>query len=145
MINVKLYIPVSQGQIGLSVARRSSIESTDSVVVGRSLYWEMALNSFFLSSLIRLRILCRCLLRSAAKNTAKRILRRICIKLVIVLMDIQKAPYKLCYKAHISSAIKNAIVEYFDYTSGHLTIINNLECGQCSSNAGSWVMVTLDI
>lgn len=65
--------------------------------------------------------------------------------MVIVLMDIQKAPYKLCYKAHISSTTKNAIVEYFDYTSGHLTIINNLECGQRSSNAGSWVMVTLDI
>lgn len=65
--------------------------------------------------------------------------------MVIVLMDIQKAPYKLCYKAHISPATKNAIVEYFDYTSVHLTIINNLECGQCSSNAGSWAMVTLDI
>lgn len=102
MINVKLYIPESQGQIGLSVARRSSTESTDT---GRSLYWDMALNSFFLSSRIRLRILCRCLLRSAEKkNTVKAGLRRIRIKLVIVLMDIQKAPYKLWYKAHITSA-----------------------------------------
>lgn len=67
---ISVNIPESHGQIGLSAARRSSTDSTDSVLVGRSLYCDMASDSLVLSVIIRLRILCRCLLRSADKETS---------------------------------------------------------------------------